>query len=362
MKLAERLSRWQEAGLITDDQVQKILAYEKSSRPSYALYGFLGLGALAIAIGIVSLIAYNWDDLSDAMKLGADFTLLLLVGAAIVFTAITGRQALSQIALVVFLGLILGSIGLISQIFHTDGELYEALFLWLAITLPLVVIAGRRLSIHLWYAGLLAMMSDYLLGSDREALIYFALMPALFATIGLASRFHGHFDLHRRAALPWAGALYAAGTVAASLMVGEDGFGASLYTPLLVSVAVPIVLSFVTGLTKKQSIAFSVAVLMYALFLSPDFLRLDSDFLAAVLFTGIWLAFSFFALATEHRRLFELCLVGVGIRFLVVYFQILGDLASTGLGLIGSGILILVSVWLYIRFREPIMRGVGRWI
>lgn len=368
MKLAERLSRWQKAGLITEDQAQKILDYEQGSRPSYALYGFLGLGALAIAIGIVSLIAFNWDEISDAVKLGADFSLLAIVGAIILFTAMTGRQALSQIAVVIFFGLILGSIGLISQIFHTGGELYEALLLWTSVTLPLVLVLGGRLPVHLWFAGLLAMTMDYLIHTDDDFLILFAVTPALFATMALLSRFHGHFEVHRRAAIPWAGALYAAGTIAASFFVGEKSLPESssqsfLYTALLVSSLLTIGLSFVApGLTKKQSVFFSVAVALYTLFLSPQFLLMDSDFLAAVLFIAVWLFFAFFALATEHRRLFELCLVGIGIRFLVVYFQVLGDLAATGFGLIVSGFIILGAVWLYIKIREPLMRGISRWI
>lgn len=368
MKLKEGLSRWQKAGLITEAQVQEILDYEQGHRPSYALYGFLGLGTLAIAIGIVSLIAFNWDEISGAVKLGVDFALLVIIGASIFFTAMTGRQVLSQIAVVIYFGLILGSIGLISQIYHIGGELHEALRLWTGVTLPLVLVHGGRLPVHLWFAGLLAMSMDYLIHTGGDFLIFFAATPAFFATIALLCRFHGHFEVHRRAAIPWAGALYAVGTIAASFFVGEKSLSESssrslLYTALIVSSLLPIGLSFVApGLTKKQSVFFSLAVALYTLFLSPQFLLMDSDFLAAVLFIAVWLFFAFFALATEHHRLFELCLIGTGIRFLVIYFQVLGDLAATGVGLIMSGFTILGAVWLYIKIREPLMKGISRWI
>jgi uncharacterized membrane protein len=370
MKLAERLNRWQKSGLITEDQVKRILQYEHDSRPSYALYGFLGLGSTAIFTGIISIIAFNWDQIPDSVKLVADFLLLILNGAAIFYAVVTQRQMLSQIAIVIFLGLILGSIGLIGQVFHTGGELYEALLLWTSVTLPLVLITGRRLPVHLWYAGCTAMWTAYLSQDhlDDEYLILFAVAPAFFASLAFLSRFHDHFAVHGRAAIPWAGTLYAVGTIAASFFAGNETLslsssGLPVYTALLMSSLLPIGLSFAApGLTIKQSFFFSLAAALYTLFLSPLFLLLHSSFLAAILFSAIWLGFAFFALASDHRRLFEFCLIGIGLRLLVVYFQVFGSLAATGIGLIVSGLLILASVWLYIRIREPLMKEISRWI
>ena len=41
----------------------------------------------------------------------------------------------------------------------------------------------------------------------------------------------------------------------------------------------------------------------------------------------------------------------IGLRFLIVYFQVIGDLAMTGFGLVISGVVILLSVWGYNKYK-----------
>ncbi|MCB1168444.1 MAG: DUF2157 domain-containing protein, partial [Leptospiraceae bacterium] len=66
MKIAEKLQIWVEEGLIQSGQAESILAFEnkKHTRP-YAMYSFIILGVTVISIGIISLIAANWEAIPD---------------------------------------------------------------------------------------------------------------------------------------------------------------------------------------------------------------------------------------------------------------------------------------------------------
>ena len=74
----------------------------------------------------------------------------------------------------------------------------------------------------------------------------------------------------------------------------------------------------------------------------------------AALFILAWFAAAFFLFRLDYRKLFNALIVGIGIRFLVVYFQVFSDLAMTGLGLIVSGLAIIGLSALYIKKRESL--------
>ncbi|MBW7857294.1 MAG: DUF2157 domain-containing protein [Leptonema sp. (in: Bacteria)] len=359
MKINSRLEKWQQAGLISADQSARILQYEKENQPQYAYYGFMGLGAIAIAIGIISLIAFNWNNISDAAKLSLDFVLLCATGAGIYVTEKNSKPIIAQILVIVFLGLILGSIGLISQIFHTGGELHQALFLFSVLSLPLILILPGRLAIHIWY--LLFVTAAFSYWNDHIPTVL-AVLPAGFLSISLGLANTKQFELHSKTASIWAAVFYGVGTIIVSTSIFDYNQPDNRWLSILhlLALFVPMLLSFLYFKKLSKSVVFlSIALLIYTLFLWPGFVKSSSDFIIALMFVVVWL---FFGLSIEHRRLFEVCLIGMGIRFLVVYFQILGDLALTGFGLIASGILILVSVWLYTKFRESFIKGISQWI
>lgn len=75
--LEKGLKEWVTLGFITQDQADRIHGHE-AAKPenSWILSGLLILGAIIVGIGIISLIAANWDQIPDALKLVGNFTLL----------------------------------------------------------------------------------------------------------------------------------------------------------------------------------------------------------------------------------------------------------------------------------------------
>jgi hypothetical protein len=52
-------------------------------------------------------------------------------------------------------------------------------------------------------------------------------------------------------------------------------------------------------------------------------------------------------------------MIAVGLRFLIIYFQVLGDLATTALGLIVTGVAIVRISFLWFKKRSTIERWLG---
>ncbi|MEZ5450661.1 MAG: DUF2157 domain-containing protein, partial [Thiolinea sp.] len=89
MKILDRkLLSWEQQGLISGDQADAIRAFERGEGQSgghWWLYSLLVLGAAIIGLGIISLVAANWAQIADDVKLGTDFALLGALGAAILW-------------------------------------------------------------------------------------------------------------------------------------------------------------------------------------------------------------------------------------------------------------------------------------
>ena len=97
------LDIWTSRQLITQEQAQKIIEYEKAqSRRPWILYGFLTLGVVIIAIGVISLIAANWDLLSGDFKLFVNFLLLISLAIGTYFVWKKNKPILFEVCLVFF--------------------------------------------------------------------------------------------------------------------------------------------------------------------------------------------------------------------------------------------------------------------
>ncbi|HEY5960718.1 MAG TPA: DUF2157 domain-containing protein, partial [Polyangiaceae bacterium] len=137
MALETRLKRWTEAGLIESRQAQRILEFEQGRDRPMLLYAVAGLGGLAIAIGIVSIVAANWDAIPGRVKIGIDLAALLTFGIAFAHGSNKWPSWLRETALLVLYGLTLGSIALVGQVYQLGGSTRDALSVWSLLSAPL---------------------------------------------------------------------------------------------------------------------------------------------------------------------------------------------------------------------------------
>lgn len=382
-----KLNHWLQAGLITPAQHAAILAFEAEhpQRSGWWLYTFMILGTAIIGLGVISLIAANWANIPDSMKLGADFTLLTLLAAGIYWQYPNRRSGVwFEVLLVGFMLLCLATIGLIAQIYHIGGEWYHALLFWAAITFLLSLFARNLFTRFFWVTLFLLGLSWSIIAAigwnahpdlrEFPAVLLFA--PLLTALLYYAA---SHLKLLRGLAgslFFWFqfSAIIALAFADIARSGGEMGdYPLAWYAPAYVAaalLAVGIVLHRDYRLLNKLLLLATLGLLLldfhpdllftgeqrYTLLGSHDhtgvsFWQAD-DIRAPLLTLLILFLYAVHAGNIGHQRTFNLVTFLIGLRFVILYFQAMGGLAATGVGLIISGSLIIGITWLWYKGRD----------
>lgn len=147
------------ANVISEEVAADIQAYysSKHKSPRNKLFiAFAILGALLIGLGIILIIAHNWDDLSKTTKTIIAF-LPLLIGQALSGYALFRRNdstAWREAASAFLFCAVGASISLISQIYNIPGD--EATFLrtWMLLCLPLIYLMRSSSTSLMYLAGI----------------------------------------------------------------------------------------------------------------------------------------------------------------------------------------------------------------
>ena len=146
------------ANLITPETARQIELYYKNKdedAPNRIIVILGILGTLLAGLGIVLLIAHNWDEFSNRLKTIIAF-LPLIIGQVLCFYTLSKRKDSvlwkECSAVVLFFG-VMACISLISQIYHINGSLSDFLLTCLLLTVPLVYIMSSSVVSLLYIAG-----------------------------------------------------------------------------------------------------------------------------------------------------------------------------------------------------------------
>jgi hypothetical protein len=77
----------------------------------------------------------------------------------------------------------------------------------------------------------------------------------------------------------------------------------------------------------------------------------------ALLFVAYWAAIGWLAARGGQRVVFGFAFTMIGVRVLILYFEAIGGLTATGLGLIGGGVLCLALTWAGWRLTRRLVHG-----
>jgi uncharacterized membrane protein len=365
-RLEKRLEAWRAAGLLSAEQVQQIVAFEATQpRRSWGVWGVLGIGATAVATGVVSVIAANWDAIGPFTKLACYF---LLQGALSV--ALFRRRAIAghvrELLLTATALSVLAGIALIGQIYNLRSDGWQGLLLWLGLTAPLMMLAQGKLLPYLWLGG--AWLTSWLWAeayrgwlSEADRVLIASAVPVAFTALGLLPVSGRLSPRLREASLVWGFfGVCSAGSLVANVAWAE-GFGARGELPGIGAavfglLGLTCVLATYTSRNLHGSVRWVLSLLFLTLTvgtiapaLAGDSLR--SEIVGAVFFLAIWAAAATAAALLEYKRLFDLASVVIALRFVVIYFEVFGSLAATGFGLIVSGGVIIAVALLWHRLR-----------
>jgi uncharacterized membrane protein len=372
-KLEKGLKEWVSEGFINQEQADRINAFE-SSKPenSWILSGLLILGAIIIGIGVISLIAANWYQIPNSIKIATDFILLSAVAFWTLKTWESKKNVQFEVLLLFFMLLCLASIGLISQIYHTGGKLYQALMFWSLITFP-VALAARQLFVpFLWTTGFLIGLVFTALDSIALQSIFlknyqavFMTVPLLCAGLSMVSKSLAGDVGSTRAFQAWT---ILSGLAALDIAELYKFFGGYFYSGLN-SYIPGYIFAALTAFAILQSNEYRKIQKILLLGVLSCFLTLFHlhllDITASIIFAAFSISalglMSIFLASIKKRILFQWFLVLLGLRFLALYFQALGGLATTGVGLIISGGIVIGMAVLWNKYRSKLAAWAERW-
>ena len=152
-KITRALPELVENDIISDEIAQNIKAhYEKTNASdSDRLFTIFGiLGATLVGLGIILMMAHNWDHFSRITKVILAF-LPMLVGQAILGFSIAKNKSVTwKEAATVFLFLSVGvCIATVSQVYHISGDLESFLLAWVSLCIPLMYLTKSTAAIIL---------------------------------------------------------------------------------------------------------------------------------------------------------------------------------------------------------------------
>lgn len=368
---ARKIATWHDAGLIDAATRDRLLAYETSHARPLALWAVFGIGALAIALGLVSVIAANWEDIPGLLRLGVHFALITAMLAGLFLRE--QRLAATSPWVVEALLFIAAALGLtffghLGQVYQTSSPLWQPLAVWLVLFAPLLLLMGRSwpaalavLGGSVWCAWEYATASTgygAMQDPDTGWLVWFALVTALpvaFAPVAAALRSRSaRPDFWRR--LEQLALAYAvAGASFACAIASADGFGEGALTQHWVSMVTSGAVALAAGFAlvpARPGISGQMAGAIIAgagVVLPLAYGADDLTVPAALLFMALWVGIAAAALTAHWRGVFQLAVGVIALRLIILSFELAGDLLTSGFGLILAGVMILGVAWAAVR-------------
>ena len=118
---------------------------EKLHDENYWLMILAYFSAFLIGLGIIALVAANWEQIPNNIKLGGAIVLMIANASAVILSMKFKKIILTQVLCGVFAALIMAVIGLIGQIFQLRSDVSGACLLWALCAWPLFLITPRLL-------------------------------------------------------------------------------------------------------------------------------------------------------------------------------------------------------------------------
>ena len=365
-----KLSAWVEAGLIDTAAAARIKHWEAEHSRPLALWAVIGIGALAIGLGLISVVAANWDAIPAMLRLSLHS--LLLIGAAALLwlrgDQLAERQPWGHEGLLFVFGLLgLTFMGHVGQAYQTTSPFWQPLLLWLTLFGPIMLLRGQS-----WLIAALLMVIAVLAGwnyaggegglfsrGDGPSAVSAAWatgLPVLAAALGAQLRQRGARSAFWRR-LEQLGIAYAtAGASLIAVLAGFDEFGSrqDFYLPLITLVvyaALAALAAAAVHTTQRDASGRAAAgVLMLGAGIALVAHPLSGlQVVGAVLFIALWAGIAAASLHGGWRGLFQAAVALVALRLIILSFELETDLLTSGAGLIVAGVLILGIAWLAVR-------------
>ena len=312
MSLASKTTAWVEKQIITPEQRDNILSFEKSkSNNTFWKTAFI-IAGLLIGLGICLLIAANWDNLSNTVKLIGDFAILGIFSYFTYYFWTKEKRGLTELFILLSFLMIGGSIGLIGQVFHLSGGWQSFAITWALLSLPFILISRVLFFNIVWFILLLNGLidSDFFEALWDTFMKFFTIKTLLFLIIFITLEFmfkRISKQYEKYTLLPKAAAK--------------------------VSIWIAYFITFYIGVWFGLKWCF--------------FCHNTGSQLLAYLFVFAFLAFRMFlAMKTQNISSFKRNAILAEIYIFLIFISKINNLWTSGLGFISAGLLVLALIYI----------------
>ncbi len=359
--LEKHLSDWLSQGFLTPEQASSIRQFEAARAPTSRLMLALTiLAILSIGLGIISLIAANWDQIPGWFKLMTYFSMML--GQVFALWRWDAREGWVREGLhFLYILSILAGIGLIAQIFHVPSDGWRGAALWSALSLGIMLRARAFYTVLLWYVSFSWAWLGFIFQSSSQEFLRLEWFMACVSVLCIGASWNGRGSLPepQRSLTLGLGSLFI-------LVAGPWCFLArpSTMTHSAVEWGIGLALAaawiFVLArhMKRAQLIAAIVVGLGFfarwwiAAMAQRDLLENWPNFLDTVAFVLQLSALGLLALHWDRGRIFDGLTLLMAARIFTLFFTLFGTLFMTGAGLIIFGILVLGLLHIWYRYHD----------
>ncbi|MBP7653437.1 DUF2157 domain-containing protein [Candidatus Dependentiae bacterium] len=155
--IKSKINEWEINGFLSTEQVSRILEFENNISPKFkfkALTLLSVLGGLFVALGIILVISFNWEEIPRFYKI-AGFLIIIAGSCELSLFFSEKNIILKKTFETIWFFLPLAGIGLYGQIYQLSGDSFKPMIVWLILTLPFVYLSKNKPLIFLHTAGLI---------------------------------------------------------------------------------------------------------------------------------------------------------------------------------------------------------------
>jgi uncharacterized membrane protein len=362
----KKLKEWVAAGLMSTEQADSIHAYEEDRKSGRFGRGLVGLSLFAILVGVLSIIAANWNAIPGEAKIGVHLFLNVCVGLVALRAGKKGHDLWREGAALVFMGLTFTLIILIGQVFQLTGTPADAALFWLLITLPFFLLMGRGyMTAAPWMLAFIATV--YLVMVEKIQVLPLEQRQLLATLVGvllpLALMADGAIELFRKLRPALSDVALKAGIVLGILQTSVSlAFWPAnqSYRELVISerdglltviiglgaVAIhAIFYRFYKSAPEIKGGAMLAAAGIVGTVIPLIFPSDDMAIIPALVFIAYWVFIGWLAQGMHKMRYVSLAIAVIAVRIFMIYVELFGSLIDTGFGLISGGIVMLVLIF-----------------
>jgi uncharacterized membrane protein len=371
-----KLKAWQAAGLIDADTASRISAWEAAHSRPIGIWAIVGLGALTIGLGLVSIVAANWDAIPGTARLAIHMVLMAALSVLIWWRLPKGRLHEQASDALLFVAAVLGLtfLGHVGQVYQTSSPLWQPLLAWLLLFSPLLLSFGRGWPVAgLWMTALLGTIAAHaddhahlwtLFGrtSPTHPTIYWGLIacpPILVAGVAASIRSLSSRPAFWRLLEQMAVATIFTCISLFMLILGWDGDpdilpgSIAIHGVAMLASAAAIAQARRTASGRSTATLLVLAALLYlGQALMPPLHGTARALAGSVFFLALWGAVAAAAIHAHWRRIFQAAVAVIALRIIILSFELNDDLLGSGVGLILSGLFAMAVSWASIRLSK----------